>query len=209
VDHSSSSSVNTNGGGKSRPQICNPPLIHSLTWSPSGESLAAGLGDGSIGIFSVQQHRQFVQTGLLSQDAHDSSVVSVVYTNFTVESADRVLCSAGSDGKLCFWDLGSRMVGSRWMDEWEDDDDNTIHSTKNDDHNNMGILFSIARKEETKAFGGGKPQKLFEICRGQKLNWVTQSTTSTSSNSCCMSKNDTIFVADTSEDITCYTIPMR
>lgn len=197
-------SVNTDSSGKSKPQVCNPPLIHSLSWSPSGESLAAGLGDGSIGIFSVE-HRQLVQTGLLSKGAHDSSVVSVVYPNFTVESADRVLCSAGSDGKLYFWDLGTMMTLSGWRDEWEDKDDNN-HLTENDEIANLFSKFlSIQRTEDINAVG--KPQKLFQICHGQKLNWVTRGTTSSSST--CNSKNDTIFVADTFADITCYTIPMR
>ena len=41
------------------------------------------------------------------------------------------------------------------------------------------------------------PSVLFGIPHGQKMNWVTRS------------ENDSIFVADTSSDITCYTIPMR
>jgi hypothetical protein len=142
-----------------------------------------------------------VLTGLLSEGAHDSSVVSVVYPNFTSDSAETVLCSAGSDGMLYFWDLSSTGIGSGWKDEWDDKDDTQLLAENDDLANLFSNTLSMQRTEDTNA--SGKPQKLFQICHGQKLNWVTRGTTFSGNN------NNTLFVADTSTDITCYTIPMR
>ena len=47
-----------------------------------------------------------------------------------------------------------------------------------------------------------KPRVLFDISHGEKINWVTPASSSSS-----YAYNDSIFVADTSTDITSYTIP--
>jgi hypothetical protein len=88
-----------------------------------------------------------------------------------------------------------------WQDEMDDKDDNK-NLTENDDIANLfSSVLSLKKTENTNTFG--KPRRLFQICHGQKLNWVT-----TSSSSTCNSTKDTIFVSDTSSDITSYTIPM-
>ena len=201
-----------------RPQVCNPPMVHCLAWSPTGQSLAAGLGDGTIEIFSIEQGNRLVQTAVLSEGAHGSSVVSVVYPSFSthnnnnnsssssssnVSSSERILCSAGSDGSILFWDLGS-CSGS--PGEWRNDDN------AKEDHimNDVTELFAKSlcvdstgeKQKSDESLFGQLPSLLFGIPHGRKMNWVTRATS-------IHQHGNSIFVADTSSDITCYTVPMR
>mmetsp|Transcript_16026 Transcript_16026/g.29755 ORF Transcript_16026/g.29755 Transcript_16026/m.29755 type:complete len:259 (-) Transcript_16026:297-1073(-) len=191
----------------SKPQVCNPPMVYSLTWSPTGKSLAAGFGDGSIGIFSIE-NRNLVQTGLLSENVHSSSVASVVYPSFSTSSAERVLCSAGSDGSILFWDLGSCVT---WNDDWgynvesKDSKDTIMELFANMQCSEGGTKApsNLADANRSQHDSLGQPQVLFQIPHGQKINWITQATSATN-----QADNNTIFVADTSAEITSYTIPL-
>jgi WD40 repeat protein len=210
----------------SKPQVCNPPMVHCLAWSPNGESFAAGLGNGSIGLFVVE-NRKLVQTGVLGNDSdtdgHHSSVASVVYPQFSSTTANRVLCSAGSDGSILFWDLGSM-----FFTNWNDDDGESSTKTNNKMVDDITELFGptlILRDEEKSRMKSNKnssqlqdpPKILFGIPHGQKMNWVTPAganTITTTTNdghqpSSSSNNNNIIFVADTSSDITMYTIPLQ
>ncbi|KAL3905771.1 MAG: hypothetical protein SGILL_009543, partial [Bacillariaceae sp.] len=157
-------------------------MVHSLAWSPSGQSLAAGLGDGTVAIFSVQDNNQLVQTGLLSEGAHESSVVSVVYPNFSNNSnnnrlAEKILCSAGSDASILFWDLGSC---SGFLREWSDGAHQSEEDQGMDEVTNLFAtslcIDSADRMEVESPLFAQPPSLLFGIPHGQKMNWVTQAT---------------------------------
>ncbi|KAL7517200.1 hypothetical protein ACHAWX_002141 [Stephanocyclus meneghinianus] len=108
-------------------QLCNPPFVHSLSWSPSGRLLVAGLGDGSCVIFRVEG-RRLVEAGRLGWDygSHSSAVAAVIFPCFGLcqtnsyasqkallngSADDRLIMSAGNDGNILFWDLGLDIVG--------------------------------------------------------------------------------------------------
>lgn len=186
-------SHNNNG----KPQICNPPMVHSLAWSASGQTLAAGLGDGSIPIFSIH-NRNLVHVGTISDGAHDSSVVSVIYPCFSCSSQERCLCSAGTDGNIIFWDLGPSLLG-----EEDENKNGTL------DPFDLNKLFAKSLKLETRdrpSLAFGTPQLLFGIPHGREMNWITRAVQLVDSDN---HYHNAIFVADTSNDITCYNIPMR
>ena len=223
---------NVNAEENSKPKVCNPPFVYSLAWSNDGKSLAAGLGDGTVGLFEIN-NRTLVQSQLLVghiEDggdgtmyyAHESSVASVVFPSFSASTNDRILCSAGSDGSIVFWDLGKP------NDElWNDDNDNEnatkanknnigdsddvvaqlfpprlLQGLRNDDNDN-----GINKQNTSTATSRHKPSIIFDIPHGQKINWVTSAAPSSSLGIASSKYNDTIFVADTSPDITSYTIP--
>ncbi len=116
-------------------QLCNPPYIHSLSWSPSGRLLAAGVGNGSCIVFRGEGKR-LVELGRLGSDAggHGSAVAAVCFPGFGLkkslidhlnvpsksvlngEAEDRLMISAGNDGYLLVWDLGRDMVGDGAVD---------------------------------------------------------------------------------------------
>jgi WD40 repeat protein len=193
----SSYTISTPAGGEtSKPQVCNPPMVHSLSWSPSGRLLAAGLGDGNVPIFSIE-NRNLVQTGFLSE-GHDSSVASIVF----FDKHERILFSGGSDGAILCWDLGANVVG----DNNNDDDDSTsssvnlfpesfLRAQSSSSNNNNQEEDLVRRTQELLSLD--QPKILFGIPHGPKVNWMTTSGPST------------LFVADTSNDITAYTIPLR
>ncbi|KAL3804671.1 hypothetical protein HJC23_008486 [Cyclotella cryptica] len=108
-------------------QLCNPPFVHSLSWSPSGRLLLAGLGDGSCVVYRVEG-RRLVEVGRLGWDygGHSSAVAAVLFPCFGLcrnssyashkallngTADDRLIISAGNDGKILFWDLGRDLVG--------------------------------------------------------------------------------------------------
>ena len=244
---------NNNIQGK-KPQVCNPPFVYSLAWSNNGEKIAGGLGDGTIGIFEIN-NRTLIQSQLLigrengndnsnnnnsnndgSGDgeihyAHNSSVVSVVFPSFSTSTDDRILCSAGTDGSIVFWDLGISN-DEQWATTSEEveeenylDGDGKNNKLSDDDvveqlfhpkllrglKNHTTTTTTDPTTMNTKHNNHHQPTILFDIPHEKKINWVTKATRSSSiistSTADSIQYNDTIFVADVSPDITCYKIP--
>lgn len=204
----------TNDTEQSKPQVCNPPFVYSLAWSTDGTSLAAGLGDGTVGVFEIN-NRTLIQSQLLvgteATDgtvnyAHQSSVASVVYPSFSGSTSDQILCSAGSDGAIVFWNLGN--PGDN---EWGDIESKNQNENGAQSEDAVSQLFSsrllqgLRNEEANESASDHKPQILFDIQHGEKINWVTQAAQLSGASS--SAHKDTIFVADTSSDITSYTIP--
>lgn len=220
---------NTNEDGQSKPQVCNPPFIYSLAWSNDGKSLSAGLGDGTVGVFEIN-NRTLVQSQSLRGSegadgtmhfAHDSSVASVVYPSFSALTSNRILCSAGSDGAIVFWDLGKPPNDEEWDDSigkknhnCDDDNDNDSDTNSDDAVAQLfthGLMQKLRSTNTAEVFNSTptplshKPRIIFDIPHGEKINWVTPAAPSSGTASSAYS--DTVFVADTSPDITSYTIP--
>ena len=173
-------------------QVCNPPMVHSLSWSRSGRLLAAGLGDGTCGILKVDD-RRLTQVARL-REGHDSSVVTVLFPDWSggasnhVLGQDRLLATAGTDGSILCWDLGSHVAGDGAVDP--------------------ASLFGesmvpLESSMEQVSLENSSPRILFGIPHGVKPNGMV-----------CTGNSDsvlptTFFVADTTNDITAYAIPMR
>ena len=201
----------------SKPQVCNPPMVHTLAWSNSGRLLASGLGDGNCCIFGVE-NRSLVQVGLL-KSGHDASVASILFPSFSSSpnvnatnntnystsvptsssEDDRIVLSAGSDGAILCWDLGSvvsETLGGRDADhvnKWDPSflfPPSLLQTPRNASPNTPPSLDELSLLD--------RPRILFGIPHGSKPNWM-------------VSRNNpaTLFVADTSNDITAYTIPLR
>jgi len=218
-------------------QICNPPFIHSLQWSPSGRLLAAGVGDGSCVILRGEGN-QLVEIGRLGYEegGHAAAVASVCFPGFgssstrsaSVEAEDRLLISAGNDGKILFWDLGGNMVDGDALDPLlylSGCDDATKKETSNEDNDVDKVTDSMdsasisSKKSKGKNQKKGKktaapdadlflddllpspPKVLFQIQHNYKSNWITCSRASDAA------LPSSVFVADTTSDISIYTLP--
>lgn len=162
-------------------------MVHSLAWSPSGKLLVAGLGDGNIPIFSIE-NRNLVQTGYLP-DGYASSVACVTFPRFAKEN-ERMVLSAGSDGSILVWDVGTNVM------ELADvgDPKELFRSDFIDAESDKTEESDLAQRVEELSLG--KAKILFGIPHETKVNWITTS-------------QQSIFVADTSNDITEYTLPLR
>ena len=180
-------------------QICNPPMVHSMAWSPSGRLLAAGLGDGTIEVvrFLPQDKQSLVRVARL-RDGHDATVASVVFPEFVSPSSsnhvaahDRLLVSAGTDGAIFLWDLGKRVCGNGALHPSNDVLAGS-NSALETEMNNMSL-----------ANNGDDPNLLFGIPHQHKPNWMV------STRGADTVFPSTLFVADTSNDITGYSIPLQ
>lgn len=236
----------TDSGNSAKPQVCNPPMVHTLAWSPSGKLLAAGLGDGSIPIFSIGNQKSLVQTGILSEYGHDSSVASVLFPCFysavdmdvdgdmqdaitSRSNNDRLLMTGGSDGAIFCWDIGPTMMESgggggktkkanprsgtpatttTTMRDPKDLFAKGFLSTSTLDSNKMATTATTTTTTKQDMDNVSKelddwsflesPKILFGIPHGRKINWMT-----------AQHATGTIFVSDTTNDITAYDIPLR
>jgi WD repeat-containing protein 53 len=156
-------------------QMCNPPMVHSLSWSPSGRLLTAGLGDGSIQVMGVVKKKLMARTRL--RDGHGSSVATLCFPDFganTGANTDRILASAGTDGAILVWDLKRSIGGDASVDPRQ-------------------ILSHDLVMEDLSE----EPIILFGIPHPHKANCMVSSRT------------NTLYVADTSNEITGYTIPLH
>ena len=160
--------------------------------------MAAGLGDGNIHVCSFE-NRNFVQTGFLSE-GHDSSVASIVFMDYQ----ERILFSGGSDGNILCWDLGAHVAGE------SSDGESGVHlfpesllpapASSSSFHQQHAMEIDeveelAQRTQDLLSFE--KPKILFGIPHGPKVNWMVTS------------RPSALFVADTSNDIICYNIPLR
>lgn len=173
-------------------QVCNPPMVHSLAWSPSGRLLAAGLGDATCGVLQVH-NRKLIQVARL-REGHDSSIATVVFPNWSTASnhilaQDRLLVTAGTDGSILCWDLGGTVAGGGAVDP------SSLFGES---------VVPLDDAMEQVSLNGQTPERiLFGIPHEYKPNWLV-----------CSSITDpvfpaTFFVADTSNGISAYAIPLR
>jgi len=211
VDTSDTAGKDGRGGVN---QVCNPPIVHSLSWSPSGRLLAAGLGDGSSILFKVEG-RRMTEVGRL-KGGHDAAVASVLFPKFGgvshlsshVAAEDRLLVTAGNDGAILLWDLGTQIVGgggavdpARMFVGCSGENDEGAEANTHDNMNNniedvpedLAKLSLSSKDEEYKV--------LFGIPHGKKPNWVVSSAATE------QVMPSSLFVADTSNDITGYILP--
>lgn len=197
---------------ESSTQLCNPPFVHSLSWSPSGRYLAAGLGDGSCLVLSAEG-RKLVEVGRLGWDegGHKAPVAAVCFPCFglarnvskkaamygTVD--DRLMVSAGNDGHILFWDLGRDMVGNDAVDP----STYLANSNGNSEAELTSKLNSTRIADSNDDIPDdllpSPPKVLFQIPHQNKANWI--SCKSTDATSPC-----SLFVADTTNNISMYSL---
>lgn len=198
-------------------QVCNPPLVHSICWSPSGRLLSAGLGDGSILILRPEGRRLVEVSRITSTQfrmGHSSAVASVLFPqlggnipNSTshVTTEDRFMVTGGNDGNIIFWDLGSFVGGDYAMDprlyiDCRDGKSSSLLPLSSS-------LSSVSHPLESDmnqlslATSSLDPNVLFALNHKKKPNCLL----STHASDAVFA--DSIIVGDTSNDITIYTLP--
>jgi WD40 repeat protein len=166
-------------------QVCNPPMVHTMAWSPSGRLLVAGLGDGSCCIFGVE-NRSLIPVSRLV-DAHSGSIASVLFPAWRQDQAhvaanDRLMVTTGNDGEIAFWDLGDMLCAEGAL--------------------NPSDILNLGESTLENLCLSDQPKVLSAIPHGRKPNWMVTSL------------HDpifptTVFIADTSNEITAYQMPTR
>ncbi|KAL3766423.1 hypothetical protein ACHAWU_007458 [Discostella pseudostelligera] len=219
------------GGGDDGGKLWNPPYIHSLSWSASGQFLAAGIGDGSVSIYRVEgkvltgigrlgRNEDICNDDEEARAGHGSAVASVRFAYFGSggryrgvgginDADDRLLLSAGNDGTIICWDLGGNMVGRGPLDPMQ-----YLRSPPASGGGGGGCSENepIGIGDDNDDFTPSPPRVLFKIAHRHKPNWMTCSpffnndNTSSSCNYSPPSLPGTIFVADVTKDISAYTL---
>jgi WD40 repeat protein len=189
-----SSSVQISGDESGNAQVCNPPFVNQIAFSKHGTLVAAALGDGTASILGIKG-RSISQRCRLS-GGHSSSVASVLFPSFGSETSsniaanDRLLITGGSDG-IMFWDIGSEVAGKNAVDP------STWLCCAPSSADNVAEDLSSLSLRNNEDVG---PRVLFGIAHGEKINTITSST----SRETVLSSS--LFVADTSNDVTAYMI---
>lgn len=177
-------------------QVCNPPFVNSLSWSPSGRLLAAGLGDGTAMVMQVDGRR--LVEGCRLKGGHDAAIASVLFPRFggvdssRVVADDRLLVTGGNDGSVILWDLGENLVK-------DGVDPSTVFVDCNDTSMN-GAMKDLSLRDANNACGKD-PRILMGLQHGRKPNCIE------SCNAFDSVFPSSLFVADTSNAITVYTFP--
>jgi WD40 repeat protein len=207
---------NTDAGAN---QVCNPPMVHGLEWSPSGRLLAAACGDGSCCLLQAD-NRSLVLAARL--EAHGGAIASVVFPEWTnssiilndyaaasrqtqhVAAHDRLLLTAGNDGFILLWDLGSMLGGEGARDPSSLLQLPSNNGTDAPDASGSAVAAQMGDLSlDNNDDSDGQPRVLCSIPHGAKPNWMV------SSRGRDPVFPSSIFVADTSNDITAYTIPLQ
>lgn len=173
-------------------QLCNPPMIHTLTWMPSFPCFVAGCGDGSLAIGNAQG------VWLSRVDAaHGASVAACC--PFGNDPEWGCLASTGNDGRIVLWEMQSLLLSSRESrSKTNNTDGNATNSSGRDwlygarDSGDISELNDAIDSWSLKQ----EPQTLlaWDHVRGMnKPNDMVHSETA-------------LFLADTSPTITMYTI---
>ena len=188
-------------------QVCNPPMVHSLDYSPSGRLLAAGLGDGSIAVVQGK-----VLTARL-EDAHTGSVASCLFpawshhgssvsSNCAISAHDRLLCSIGNDGCVVLWDLGATISGDKATNPADLLQLSAAATTTGTAESCMQENLQNMKLQDDG--GMDQPQTLFAFQHSAgKPNWMV------SGRSHDPVFPSSLFVADTTNDISIYTVPLQ
>lgn len=194
-------------------QVCNPPMVHSLNYSPSGRLLAAGLGDGSIAIVQGQ-----VVTARM-EDAHTGSVASCLFpawnsttgSSHAITAHDRLLCSIGNDGCIVLWDLGVTIAGNKATNPTHylpiPSSTTTTHVSSSAQDELLSRPTSHAVEYDDQNSNDAEldqPQTIFAFQHtAGKPNWMV------SGRAHDPVFASSLFVADTTKDISIYTIPLQ
>ena len=170
-------------------QTVNPPYVHSVTFSKSGTTFAAGVGDGSIVI-----HDASTQRCVQRMWPHTRAVGRVEYPAFLLDShlANSVVVSSGNDGKVLVLDVRS------------DDPESTAAARKASKSKRKGkkaagvsavsTETSASASDAAAAAAAPASKVLYRIDHGSGPNWMT---TSSACGGC-------IIVADTTPTVTVY-----
>mmetsp|Transcript_8039 Transcript_8039/g.11490 ORF Transcript_8039/g.11490 Transcript_8039/m.11490 type:complete len:500 (-) Transcript_8039:61-1560(-) len=196
-------------------QVCNPPIVHSLAFSPSGKILSAALGDGSISILALENKRMHLLRRI--DNAHDAAVACVHFPTLAhycsnsshqqhITADDRLFLSAGNDGNLFLWDLGTHIAGEKATDpssflrgctpSSSVTTTTTAPSKTNPTQDATSLMANLYLSMDM------DPRVLFGIPHGNKPNWLESSKASEPV------LPASLFVADTSNDITVYSLPL-
>jgi WD40 repeat protein len=169
-------------------QMFNPPYVHSLVLLKDGSWAAAAAGNGSIEL--LQLDSQFRMQPL---EAHGSAVVFVDI----VASSPSSLVTAGNDGAIAFWDLNlpDESTATKFIE---------LTTRRRGVAAKMKIakaalapqkkLLASLDSQIAALKDAPRATLLLKIDHSHKVNWIKSL------------RNGTMFVADTQDSITCYTV---
>lgn len=164
--------------------------------------LASGLGDGTSSVFLIENRSLVEVARLQDQTSSDSPVASVLFPSFVPSESkphptaqDRLLAVMRNDAVINMWDLGCAVAGEKAT--------NPSSSMSCLMDQSKASKMELEDYLEELSLVADQPSLLFKIPHHRKPNWITSS---------CGSDPhfpSSLFVADTSSDITVYTLPLK
>lgn len=177
-------------------QMFNPPYIYSLDVLESGPWVIASTGSGALEVLNIDQ-----KVRAESEEAHSSAVNFVSFTRFSLPGLPNLLLSTGNDGFLAI----------RSVQPPNDANTAQYAETLQRLTELQGRITAAkkATKIQAKLLTSLETQ-LKKLQGAPKLNLVFKAKLPNVVNWCCSSSKlsncGNLFVADTTDAITCYTI---
>jgi WD40 repeat protein len=170
--------------------LWNPPMIHHLQVSPiSGEMVAAACGDGTARLLRLEQGR-WTLLATLEPEVHLPLAALAFapgwHTTSGKKSTDRLVWTAGNDGCIIAWDVGTSAAGESAIPP-------TSYLS-----NVLAPTAAVPTSEDTSWMEQLLPRQLGVIPHGSKPNALLTT-----------AHPATVWVADTTNDITGYRIPLQ
>jgi hypothetical protein len=181
-------------------QMFNPPYVHSLTMSSNRNWLIASTGNGSIEMIHLK-HRMRADPF----EAHSSSANFVCFSNFSLSqpgsSPSSILISAGNDLTLAFrsFDVPQESEVGKYAElrERQLDLQARIKAAKKTSKPQAKLMTSFTA-QLSQINGVPTSESLLKVQLANCANWIATSSTVTPAGN--------VFIADTSDSITCFTI---
>jgi WD40 repeat protein len=170
--------------------LWNPPMIHHLQVSPSsGDMVAAACGDGTARVLRLEQGRWTLLATLEPQVHLPMAAVSFApgwHTSSGKKSTDRLVWTAGNDGCIIAWDVGTSAAGDSAVSP-------TLYLSSA-----FSPVAAVPTSEDSSWMEQLLPRQLGVIPHGSKPNALLTT-----------AQPATVWVADTTNDITGYRIPLQ
>ena len=174
-------------------QLYNPPMIHTLTWMPSFPCFVAGCGDGSLVIGNAQG------VWLSRVDAAHGGPVAACCP-FGKDPEWGSLASTGNDGRIVLWNMQSLLWSSRTSH-------NNNHNTKESSSSCRDWLFgNVHEKNHDDMLHLNDAMETWSLKQEPETLLAWDHVGMNKPNDMVHSDESTLFLADTSPNITMYTI---
>ncbi|XP_038050231.1 WD repeat-containing protein 53-like [Patiria miniata] len=181
------------------PYLINPPFVHSVDFTRSGELLACGLENARVQLLD-RRGRRDLEVGQ-SLEAHTSGVTQVSFIPEYPGQMQDLLLSAGNDCRIMLWDTNRHTIpkdGLKPEDHTTENSEIENLKSESDKPPEQERAEKVSDRGDKGACSSDDSKTKPRLCvkHKDKINWIAPY--------CSASGVNMVFVADVSEIISVY-----